>query len=726
MKRLQTVLLCVLGLAMTVGSASAAILFIKPEKRTVSPQPEHMAIADLDGDGFQDIVTTSPRSKEVNILFGNPDGVLTPGQVITLGNQLRSVAIGELNGDGQPDIVVIDERSDGVFVMLNQADRTFAAPVLHSVGRNPWGVAISDFDGVMGNDLAITDRAVDRVFIRLNDGRPNPSFARQGGDYLVGLGPETIIAADFNDDGAADLVTLNTGGTRVKSVTVLLFRRVQATFPVFEVLTNFGVGERPESMITGDFNGDDERDLAMINRPAGSLRDGQVQFLFGVGDGFLNLVNPLDVPCPFFTNGLACRPRALGSGDFDADGKIDLAVTMTDPREEKLGDILNIYIGTGDGFYLPGPVFITDPRPFVLGVGNITGADGLPDIVVNAFQLSTVQVFVNNSSAPEDDRIPGQRCENGNQCTTGYCIDDVCCRAECLPGELCDIGGFEGTCQPADGNLPNGRPCETADQCESDFCTNDTCCVVGTCPTDGRCDIPGSEGTCTIPLANGEPCVADEHCRTGNCRDGFCCENECLNGRCDTPNRQGECVAPLPLGQGCTLDDQCDSGICDIVGRICCAETCAATEECTVNGQDCGPPRTPDPNVTPTVPPGDPGSTCGNDSQCDSGDCNNGICCAQPNDCSGNEVCAAGSGVCATRTPTGRSGTPTSTPDLSCGVCPDDCPCVNGLCLCAGRSGGGCSTSDTQDSRVLYLALLLPIGFLVARRWQTARARTRR
>jgi MYXO-CTERM domain-containing protein len=48
---------------------------------------------------------------------------------------------------------------------------------------------------------------------------------------------------------------------------------------------------------------------------------------------------------------------------------------------------------------------------------------------------------------------------------------------------------------------------------------------------------------------------------------------------------------------------------------------------------------------------------------------------------------------------------------------------VNGLCLCAGRDGGGCSTSDTGDSRQIFLALLLPAGLLLARRLRMARVK---
>jgi hypothetical protein len=397
---------------------------------------------------------------------------------------------------------------------------------------------------------------------------------------------------------------------------------------------------------------------------------------------------------------------------------LDLVISMTDPRQEKLGDILNVYTGDGDGFYVPGPVFLTDPVPGAIGIGDVTGG-GLADIVVASNRLSSIQVFVNNSRASEDNRLPGQRCENGNQCTTSFCVDGVCCRAQCEATELCNIPGAEGECLPADGNLPLGRPCVTGDQCQSDFCTNEVCCVVGTCPTDARCDIPGAEpGTCAIPLANGEPCTTPEHCRTGNCLDSYCCDSACPNGRCDIPGNLGVCTDELPLGATCSLDDQCVTGICDIVGRICCATTCASTEECTSDGENCGPPST---TVTPNITPGTDGAPCTDEADCDSGNCVDNVCCKVPT-CDGALVCAIGTGECATPTPTSNV-TPTSTPDLSCGVCPSDCPCVNGLCLCAGRDGGGCSTSDTGDSRQIFLALLLPAGLLLARRLRMARVK---
>jgi len=124
------------------------------------------------------------------------------------------------------------------------------------------------------------------------------------------------------------------------------------------------------------------------------------------------------------------------------------------------------------------------------------------------------------------------------------------------------------------------------------------------------------------------------------------------------------------------------------------------------------------------VRPGADGSNCTNDDQCDSGFCTDNVCC-KADSCEGSAVCALGSGECATPTPTG-SRIPTATPDLACGVCPSNCPCVNGLCLCAGRSGGGCSTAETNDSRQLLLALLLPVGLLLARRLQRVRAHARR
>src|SRR6266852_4846443 len=74
----------------------------------------------------------------------------------------------------------------------------------------------------------------------------------------------------------------------------------------------YPVGTSPSAVVVGDFNGDGKPDLAVAN--AGSAN---VSILLGNGDGTFQ-------PAINFDAGL--RPSFIAVGDFNGDGKLDLAV----------------------------------------------------------------------------------------------------------------------------------------------------------------------------------------------------------------------------------------------------------------------------------------------------------------------------------------------------------------------------------------------------------------
>ena len=69
-----------------------------------------MAVADLNGDGFPDLVvanhlgtSTSPAG-HVSVLLGNGDGTFRAAVDYDLGSLVNAVAVGDFNGDGIPDL----------------------------------------------------------------------------------------------------------------------------------------------------------------------------------------------------------------------------------------------------------------------------------------------------------------------------------------------------------------------------------------------------------------------------------------------------------------------------------------------------------------------------------------------------------------------------------------------------------------------------------------------
>src|SRR6185503_15590147 len=105
---------------------------------------------------------------------------------------------------------------------------------------------------------------------------------------------------------------------------------------------------------------------------------------------------------------------------------------------------------------------------------------------------------------------------NGNQCFNACAVD-----ANCSPGNLC----LSNSC----GKKPNGAFCSNGDECTSTFCAQGVCCS-STCTSSCRsCALSGSMGACTnVPIGVPDPsqtCVdrGTNSCGTnGKCESGTC------------------------------------------------------------------------------------------------------------------------------------------------------------------------------------------------------------
>lgn len=122
--------------------------------------------------------------------------------------------------------------------------------------------------------------------------------------------------------------------------------------------TVYHVGTAPNMVVAGDFNADGKIDLATVNSGSGN-----VSVLLGNGDGTFQAAKNINV---------GGTPTSLAAGDFNGDGKLDLAV----------GSAANILIllGKGDGtFGLPTQINLD--APFV--VSGDVNQDGKLDLVTN-------------------------------------------------------------------------------------------------------------------------------------------------------------------------------------------------------------------------------------------------------------------------------------------------------------------------------------------------------
>ncbi|CAN5460253.1 hypothetical protein BH18VER2_BH18VER2_02030 [soil metagenome] len=132
-------------------------------------------------------------------------------------------------------------------------------------------------------------------------------------------------------------------------------------------------------MITGDFNGDGKLDLA-VTQPFGG---NTVAILLGKGNG--SFQGPVHYP-----TGLT--PGVLTTGDFDGDGKLDLAVPDEDCCTFSVKKV-SILLGNGDGTFQPHVDYTVGSGPIGARTADFDG-DGKLDLAVNNLNASTVSILL--------------------------------------------------------------------------------------------------------------------------------------------------------------------------------------------------------------------------------------------------------------------------------------------------------------------------------------------
>ena len=239
--------------------------------------------------------------------------------------------------------------------------------------NRPFAVAMGDFNGDGNLDLAVTrfnDGLVD-IFLGTATGTfpTTPSF-----EFTVGANPRGIAVGDFNGDGKLDLVVVCRGSNAAE----IYLGDGAGNFATTAASVN-PVGNQPESVVVGDFNGDGKLDVAVTH-----FNTDAVDVLLGNGDGTLQTAVPYPLPT-------GSKSRFLTTGDFNNDGRLDLAVT-----DSGVGK-LSILLGNGDGTFQPRVDYNTGTTPLGVVAGDFNG-DGRLDLAVANGGSNTVSVFLGDGA----------------------------------------------------------------------------------------------------------------------------------------------------------------------------------------------------------------------------------------------------------------------------------------------------------------------------------------
>jgi len=326
------------------------------------------AIVDLNGDGKMDVALIYQvgytDTYSVNVLLGNGDGTLQPHVDYLSTAEPLGLVVGDFNSDHKPDIAVLGTSAVGMMLGNGdgtlQANKDYATCLTHSsLGAS---LVKADFNGDGKLDLVVSNNGDFSLSVQFGNG--DGSF-QSCVNYWTGSVNEVLVG-DFNGDGKPDLVTDNS----------LLLNSANGTFPTNQRFLASGSA----AIVVADFNGDGIPDLATANSsvcfcPGSST----VSVLLGNGDGTYRA--HVDTP--------ATSPQDLAVGDFNGDGRIDLVTVSFGKTTSTLG----VLLGNGDGTFQSPIAYSGAAGAWSVAVGDFNG-DGKLDLAVANSGTPSVSVFL--------------------------------------------------------------------------------------------------------------------------------------------------------------------------------------------------------------------------------------------------------------------------------------------------------------------------------------------
>src|SRR5208283_5670894 len=127
------------------------------------------------------------------------------------------IQIADVNGDGFPDLVTMDADNNKLNVFLNTGQGTFGEHVTFALEKSPASMTLLRHEKSKLVDAAILDTIHSRIRIFLNS--RTPVHLQPERTFGIGPQPEGIIATDINHDGWNDILVAN---NKSQSVSLLL------------------------------------------------------------------------------------------------------------------------------------------------------------------------------------------------------------------------------------------------------------------------------------------------------------------------------------------------------------------------------------------------------------------------------------------------------------------------------------------------------------------------
>jgi hypothetical protein len=178
---------------------------------------DNISLADMNGDGKPDIVTTfANTSSGIRVLLNTSDSLQvsfnqTKNYTIGMALPLKTITP-DIDMDGKPDAAFGFAGTANIYLYRNSSTKDslkLDSMLIVSTTANSGSFHFADMDGDGKPDLIVPDRDSNTVSVYPNRTTPNGFLFGNKISFPVSLDPATAYGSDINGDGMPEIITAN-------------------------------------------------------------------------------------------------------------------------------------------------------------------------------------------------------------------------------------------------------------------------------------------------------------------------------------------------------------------------------------------------------------------------------------------------------------------------------------------------------------------------------------